>query len=210
MDTFQEVAVLSKSAAMLLPTLWFLTTNESFQMRYCMNFLAATLVACCSSQYHVFVLVVLVVVPKLLSKFEFFGFLRVPRDTIGLLRVNSGWIGEFRVTLGILIDHCMYTYLHNQNYLHTLCHTDNHCHNSIELCKHADCEGNDWVTKSGCAMRKNIVEHSQGHSKAWCNSLGNEGVKQIQEKYLSPTGGKFCQFHVNLQPIKTSFKSYCF
>ena len=43
-------------------------------------FLAAALAACSSSQYHVvLVLVVLVlVVPELLSEFEFFGFLRVP------------------------------------------------------------------------------------------------------------------------------------
>ena len=36
--TLQDCIVLCKSAAMPLPTLWFLTTNESFQMRYCMNF----------------------------------------------------------------------------------------------------------------------------------------------------------------------------
>ena len=36
--TLQDCIVLSKSAAMSLPTLRFLTTNESFQMRYCMNF----------------------------------------------------------------------------------------------------------------------------------------------------------------------------
>ena len=57
------------------------------------EFLAAALAACSSSQYHalvVLVLVVLVVVPELLSKFEFFGFLRVPWVAIGLLRVNSG------------------------------------------------------------------------------------------------------------------------
>ena len=38
MDTFQDGVVLCKSAATPLPTLWFLTTNESFQMRYCLNF----------------------------------------------------------------------------------------------------------------------------------------------------------------------------
>ena len=36
--TLQDCIVLCKSAATPLPTLWFLTTNESFQMRYCMNF----------------------------------------------------------------------------------------------------------------------------------------------------------------------------
>ena len=42
-------------------------------------FLATALAACSSSQYHVVVVVVVVVVvPKLLSEFEFFGFLRVP------------------------------------------------------------------------------------------------------------------------------------
>ena len=32
MDTFQEGVVLCKSAATPLVTLWFLTTNENFQM----------------------------------------------------------------------------------------------------------------------------------------------------------------------------------
>ena len=57
------------------------------------SFLAADLLACSSSQYHVLVvlvLVVLVVVPELLSKFEFFGLLRVPWVAMGLHRVNSG------------------------------------------------------------------------------------------------------------------------
>ena len=36
--TLQDCIVLCKSAATPLPTLRFLTTNESFQMRYCMNF----------------------------------------------------------------------------------------------------------------------------------------------------------------------------
>ena len=36
--TLQDCIVLCKSAATPLPTLWFLTTNKSFQMRYCMNF----------------------------------------------------------------------------------------------------------------------------------------------------------------------------
>ena len=35
----QDCIVLYKSAATPLPTLWLLTTNESFQMRYCMNFI---------------------------------------------------------------------------------------------------------------------------------------------------------------------------
>ena len=49
-------------------------------------FLAAALAACSSSQYHVVVVLVLVlVVPELLSKFEFFGFLRVPWVAMGLL-----------------------------------------------------------------------------------------------------------------------------
>ena len=37
-STFQDYIVLCKSAATPLPTLWLLTTYESFQMRYCMNF----------------------------------------------------------------------------------------------------------------------------------------------------------------------------
>ena len=36
--TLQDCILLCKSAATPLPTLWFLTTNESFQMRHCMNF----------------------------------------------------------------------------------------------------------------------------------------------------------------------------
>ena len=52
-------------------------------------FLAAALAACSSSQYHVVVVLVLVlVVPELLSKFEFFGFIGIPYVAIGLLRVN--------------------------------------------------------------------------------------------------------------------------
>ena len=56
------------------------------------TFLAAALAACSSSQYHVvLVLVVLVVlVPELLSEFEFFGFIGIPYVAIGLLRVNLG------------------------------------------------------------------------------------------------------------------------
>ena len=50
------------------------------------GFLAAALAACSSSQYHVVLLVVLV--PELLSKFEFFGFIGIPYVAIGLLRVN--------------------------------------------------------------------------------------------------------------------------
>ena len=38
LGTLQDCIVLCKSAATPLPTLRFLTTNESFQMRYCMNF----------------------------------------------------------------------------------------------------------------------------------------------------------------------------
>ena len=54
-------------------------------------FLAAALAACSSSQYHVdLVLVLVLVVPELLSKFEYFGFLAVPEVTFGLLRVNLG------------------------------------------------------------------------------------------------------------------------
>ena len=41
-----------------------------------------------TSQYHV--VVVLVHVPKLSSKFEFFELLRVPEVAFGHLRVNSG------------------------------------------------------------------------------------------------------------------------
>ena len=52
------------------------------------EFLAAALAACSSSQYHVLVLVVLVLVPELLSEFEFFGFIGIPYVAIGLLRVN--------------------------------------------------------------------------------------------------------------------------
>ena len=51
------------------------------------RFLAAALAACSSSQYHV---VHLVVVPELLSEFEFFGFIGIPYVSIGLLRVNLG------------------------------------------------------------------------------------------------------------------------
>ena len=61
--------------------------------------------ACSSSQYHVLVLVlvlVVLVVPELLSEFEFFGFLRVPYVYMRLLRVNSGYIGKLRVTMGKL------------------------------------------------------------------------------------------------------------
>ena len=47
--------------------------------------------ACSSSQYHVVVLVLVVlVVPELLRESEFFGFLRVPEVTLGLLKVNLG------------------------------------------------------------------------------------------------------------------------
>ena len=45
------------------------------------GFLAAALAACSSSQYHVLVVLVvlvLVLVPELLSEFEFFVFLIVP------------------------------------------------------------------------------------------------------------------------------------
>ena len=42
------------------------------------GFLAAALAACSSSQYHVVLVVVLVLVPELLSEFEFFGFLEIP------------------------------------------------------------------------------------------------------------------------------------
>ena len=52
------------------------------------EFLAAALAACSSSQYHV--LVVLVVVPELLSEFECFGFLRGHEVTLGLLMVILG------------------------------------------------------------------------------------------------------------------------
>ena len=55
------------------------------------SFLAAALAACSSSQYHV------LVVPKLLSKFEFFGFLRVPYVTMGFLRVNWQTQDELRL-----------------------------------------------------------------------------------------------------------------
>ena len=55
-----------------------------------MIFLAAALAACSSSQYHVVVLVLVLVVPELLSKFEFFGFIGIPYVAIGLLRVNLG------------------------------------------------------------------------------------------------------------------------
>ena len=60
--------------------------------------------ACSSSQYHVVLVVVLVLVlvPELLSEFEFFGFLRVPYVNMRLLRVNSGYIGKLRVTMGKL------------------------------------------------------------------------------------------------------------
>ena len=50
------------------------------------KFLTAAFAACSSSQYHVLVLVV----PELLSEFEFFGLLRVPWVAMGLHRVNSG------------------------------------------------------------------------------------------------------------------------
>ena len=67
------------------------------------SFLAAALAACSSSQYHVLVVVLVVlVVPELLSEFEFFGFLRVPYVNMRLLRVNSGYIGKLRVTMGKL------------------------------------------------------------------------------------------------------------
>ena len=62
-------------------------------------FLAAALAACSSSQYHVHLVLV---VPELLSEFEFFGFLRVPYVNMRLLRVNSGYIGKLRVTMGKL------------------------------------------------------------------------------------------------------------
>ena len=52
--------------------------------------LAAALAAYSSSQYHVLVPVLVLVVPELLSKFELFGFLSVPYVALGLLRVNSG------------------------------------------------------------------------------------------------------------------------
>ena len=71
-----------------------------------MVFLAAALVACSSSQYHVvlvvLVLVLVVLVPELLSEFNFFWFLRVPYVNMGLRRVNSGYIGKLRVTMGKL------------------------------------------------------------------------------------------------------------
>ena len=66
------------------------------------KFLAAALAACSSSQYHVLVVLVVVLVPELLSEFEFFGFLRVPYVNMRLLRVNSGYIGKLRVTMGKL------------------------------------------------------------------------------------------------------------
>ena len=53
-------------------------------------FLAAALAACSSSQYHVLVPVLVLVVPELLSKFEFYGFFSVPEATLVLLRVNLG------------------------------------------------------------------------------------------------------------------------
>ena len=62
--------------------------------------------ACSSSQYHVVVLVlvlVVLVVPELLSEFEFFGFLRVPYVNMRLLREYSGYIGKLRVTMGKLM-----------------------------------------------------------------------------------------------------------
>ena len=53
------------------------------------SFLAAALAACSSSQYHVVLVLVLVVlvvlVPELLSEFEFFGFLEIPRLPWGSL-----------------------------------------------------------------------------------------------------------------------------
>ena len=55
--------------------------------------------ACSSSQYHV---VLVLVVPELLSEFEYFGFLRVSEVTFELIRVNSGKIGIIRVTLSKL------------------------------------------------------------------------------------------------------------
>ena len=62
--------------------------------------------ACSSSQYHVVVVVLVpvlvLVVPELLSEFEFFWFLRVPYHNMRLLRVNSGYIGKLRVTMGKL------------------------------------------------------------------------------------------------------------
>ena len=61
-------------------------------------FLTVALAACSSSQYHDLVLVV----PELLSEFEFFGFLRVPYVNMRLLRVNSGYIGKLKVTMGKL------------------------------------------------------------------------------------------------------------
>ena len=66
----------------------FIALTPIFQQN--VFFLAAALAACSSSQYHVVLLVVVLVVPELLSKFEFFGFLRVPWVTIGLHRINSG------------------------------------------------------------------------------------------------------------------------
>ena len=78
-------------------SLWPVLENSVPKLGH--EFLAAALAACSSGQYHV-VLVLVVLVPKLLSEFEFFGFLRVPYVNMGLLRVNSGYIGKLRVSSG--------------------------------------------------------------------------------------------------------------
>ena len=94
-------------------------------------------------------------------------------------RLKSLWTSNWRAYRHCQMIVCiMYTYLHKQNYHHTLCHTDNHCHNSIELCKHADCEGNDWVTKgSWLYCEKEHYRIFSKHFKAWCNSMGKCGWK---------------------------------
>ena len=69
------------------------TLTAKFKGCLYLSFLAAALAACSSSQYHVVVLVLVVlvlVVPELLSEFEFFGFIGIPYVAIGLLRVNLG------------------------------------------------------------------------------------------------------------------------